>query len=213
MLVLVALALVLVLVVAVLFVRQRRAPVSLVGQTVLITGVAADNMGEALARQSRVRGAARVFMLHSKEAAPGIADVVARVRRTPGGSSSGIVEAHMVDLTDVAATAELIGRVGDVHVAILSHVVCSVFAPATEISVDSLAFHMRVNFYSCAHLAQLLCGPNRPLRRVVLLSSQAALLPQPNRAAYCASKAAATSFFATMAIENPQANIQIVHPG
>lgn len=186
--------------------------VSLAGQRVLVTGVSADNLNAALATCAVEEcGASSVVLLHWR--ATGVDELRERLVATGCACVT-----HNVDLTDDASVRRVLAQVGRVDIAILGHVMCTHYQPAAAIGVDVVRQHMEVNVLSVVRLVQLLCGPQsvygaKRHPRIMVLSSAAALVPQPFRAAYCASKAALSAWVAVWALENATTSVQVVHPG
>jgi NADP-dependent 3-hydroxy acid dehydrogenase YdfG len=187
MLVLAAVIVLIVLIVIVFMSRAASSGPSLTGQNVLITGVSSHNLGEAFAVECVRQGAGHVFLFHWR--AQDIHGVVKRVSATTPMSTrlngTAVVSALELDLTNDEAVLQAIQALPvPPSVALVNHVICSHFDGALSIPTPVVRMHLEVNFVSVVNLVQCLMRQHA-LRRLVVVSSMAALLPQPNRSAYC----------------------------
>ncbi len=189
----------------------------LTGKTVFVSGVSMGNIAHASAKEAVASGAARVVLTSYR--AFGIDNVVAELKRMkPACRIELLVEC---DLTTESGTQRVFdaffGDNGPADLMLLMHVL-NIPRQVEESSTNELVAEMellfRVNVLSYVRLLSRMakqieerCG------RIVVVSSAAAMLPFPSRAAYGCSKAALSMFVAVLAQEHKNLVISCVHPG
>ena len=181
------------------------------GKTVLITG-ASSGIGEALAVEFGRRGAAVALAARRVEV---LREVAGKVE-----AAGGRALAFAVDVRDAgemrAAVAQVVERFGRVDV-LVANAGKGELTLARAFDIEVVTEVLSVNLLGALNsVAAVLPGMlERGAGQIVGISSLAAYRGFPGSGAYCASKAALSTFFESLRVELRTANIYVttIHPG
>ena len=181
------------------------------GKTVLITG-ASSGIGEALAVEFGRRGAAVALAARRVEV---LREVAGRVEAAGGHALAVAVDVR--DASEVrAAVAQAVERFGQVDV-LVANAGKGELTLARAFDIEVVTEVLSVNLLGALNsVAAVLPGMlERGAGQIVGISSLAAYRGFPGSGAYCASKAALSTFFESLRVELRPANIYVttIHPG
>lgn len=182
------------------------------GSVVVLTG-AASGMGEQMARQLAEEGAAALVLLDRD------VDRLAAVAADLTGSAT-VVETHIVDLADRAATLAVATQVLADHPAIdllVNNAGVALLGRFDEMSLEDFEWVLDINLRAPVILTHTLLPALKaaPGSHVVNLSSLFGLIAPAGQSAYCASKFGLRGFSESFAVEVEADGIGVttVHPG
>jgi short-subunit dehydrogenase len=181
------------------------------GRTVLITG-ASSGIGEALAVEFGRRGASVGLLARRVEV---LREVAGKVE-----AAGGRALAVAVDVCDAravkSAVAEVVERFGGIDV-LVANAGKGEITLAREFDIEVVTEVLSVNVLGAMNsVAAVLPGMlERGSGQIVGISSLAAYRGFPGSGAYCASKAALSTFFESLRVELRPRNIFVttIHPG
>ncbi len=181
------------------------------GKTVLITG-ASSGIGAALAVEFGRRGASVALAARREEV---LREVAGRVEAA-GGSALAVA----VDVRDAgevkSAVAQVVERFGRVDV-LVANAGKGEITLARDFDIELVTQVLSVNLLGAMNsVAAVLPGMlERGAGQIVGISSLAAYRGFPGSGAYCASKAALSTFFESLRVELRPGNIYVttIHPG
>lgn len=181
------------------------------GRTVLITG-ASSGIGEALAVEWGRRGASVGLLARREEV---LREVASRVEAAGGQALP--VAADVRDAEAVrAAVAQVVERFGRVDV-LVANAGKGELTLARAFDIEVVTQVLSVNLLGAmnAVAAVLPSMLERGAGQIVAVSSLAAYRGFPGSGAYCASKAALSTFFESLRVELRPSNIYVttIHPG
>lgn len=181
------------------------------GKTVLITG-ASSGIGEALAVEFGRRGASVGLLARRGEV---LREVAAKVEAAGGGALAVAVDVR--DAGEVkSAVAQVVERFGRVDV-LVANAGKGEITLAREFDIETVTQVLSVNLLGAMNsVAAVLPGMlERGAGQIVGISSLAAYRGFPGSGAYCASKAALSTFFESLRVELRPRNIYVttIHPG
>jgi short-subunit dehydrogenase len=179
---------------------------------VVLTG-AASGMGEQMARQLATEGAA-VLVLIDRDTER-LAAVAADL-----GTGSTVVETHVVDLADRAATLALAEAVRGAHPAIdllVNNAGVALLGRFDEMAIEDFEWVLDINLRAPVLLTHSLLPALKaaPASHVINMSSLFGLIAPAGQSAYCASKFGLRGFSESFAVEVEGLGIGVttVHPG
>lgn len=155
---------------------------SLKGRTALVTGVGLNNIGGAFARILPDYGVSNIICIYY-----GNDNIHVLLEDLRNNFPNLVITGIHLDLCDELEVQTKLGHLQNIDVIIINHVICSHFYPSTDIPMEVIRKHMEVNFLSVVRLINLF---HTQFQRLIVMSSMAAVVPNPNRAAYVSSKAA-----------------------
>ncbi|MBI3073984.1 MAG: SDR family NAD(P)-dependent oxidoreductase [Deltaproteobacteria bacterium] len=170
------------------------------GARVLITG-AGGGIGASLALELVARGARSLVLVDVDEAA------LARVRARIDGSSEAAT--HVVDLTDGAAVAALIERVGEIDV-LVNGAGISVPGRFANVSLASIERTIDINLVAAVRLTRLVLPKMRRGGCLVNIASASGLMAPGGLAAYAASKFGLVGFSEALRVELAERDIAVM---
>lgn len=145
--------------------NKNNKSISLVGQTVIITGVAPNNIGASFAWHCADMGANRLILLYWNVDCSQLSHQL--ILRFPTCQFVFLP----VDLCDQDAVEQQLHPYKDsVDMIIISHVICSHYMHATDIPTHVLQLHLNVNFISVTRLVQYF---HHRYTRFIVLSTMA----------------------------------------
>jgi NAD(P)-dependent dehydrogenase (short-subunit alcohol dehydrogenase family) len=181
------------------------------GKTVLITG-ASSGIGEALAVEWGRRGAAVGLLARRAEL---LGEVAAKVEAAGGRALSVAVDVRDAEAVR-AAVSKVIERFGQIDV-LVANAGKGELTLARSFDIEVVTDVLSVNVLGALNTvaAVLPSMLERKAGQIVGISSLAAYRGFPGSGAYCASKAALSTFFESLRVELRPANIYvtIIHPG
>ena len=167
--------------------------------------VAGASSGIGLASAAALAEVGAHVVMAARRAGP-LDEAVAAVR-----GEGGSAEALVLDIADVAATADAVALHGPFDILVNSAGMAR-HTPAVETAADDYDAVMAVNLRGAYFLAQAvakgLIAAGKP-GSIITLSSQMGLVGGVDRAVYCASKHAVEGFTKAMAIEWGPAKIRV----
>ena len=173
------------------------------GKNVFVTG-ASSGIGRACARMFAENGCSVVGVSRNTEE---------KTETFPGGGSLTL---RRLDVTDEAATAELIGSLPEIDIAIL----CAgmgVAGPAETTSLEMTRKQMEVNYFGTLSAAQPCLSKMRSQRRglLIVIGSIAGRVSIPMQSQYSASKYALEAFTDAVRMEMKKYGVRacIIEPG
>lgn len=175
------------------------------GQTVVITGVDAGNVGFFTAI-SVAKTAEKVICVSIEKLSD---TVTAQLRK----EASAKFEFLVLDLTRDESVAQLAQRVTKVDLLCLFHTISARVDALDSSVIALLRKNMEVNFFSFVRLLQTFVPKLSTRGRIIVTSSVAGCVPMPLRTPYSSSKAALGMYVSCLAMEHPNLDIQIVYPG
>ncbi len=184
---------------------------ALSGQVAIVTG-ASSGIGEALSIALAGEGV-RIALAARRVS---LLDRIAERIRADGGQAMSLA----VDVTDDAQVEQMVARVlerwGQIDI-LVANAGIYVQAPTSDLTVEHLRRVMEVNFFGamCSVLAVLPSMRERGSGHIVLMSSQATMIPIPPDGPYVASKAALSGIAQVMRQELCKEHIAVtvVSPG
>jgi len=181
------------------------------GKVILITG-ASSGIGRSLAINLAKRGATVGLLAPQTDILHAIAEEI----RTAGGSALPL-PADVTDaqaLSDAAAT--LRAKYGSIDM-LIANAGIDLNKDATDLRADEVAHLMTVNMIGASNsvAAVMPAMVKQGEGQLVAISSLAAYRGLPKSAAYCASKAAISTFFESLRLDLAEKGIAvtIIHPG
>jgi NADP-dependent 3-hydroxy acid dehydrogenase YdfG len=181
------------------------------GKTVLVTG-ASSGIGEELALRIGSQGAAVGLMARRKDNLTRIAELIEQ-----GGGRALVLAVDVTDAEAVkAAVAEVYGKWARIDVLIANAGIAAT-AHAFELDPVEVARVLQTNVLGAVNCVAAVL-PSMKARRagqIVAISSLAAYRGLPKSGAYCASKAAMSSFFESLRIDlrGSGIDVTVIHPG
>lgn len=161
------------------------------GQTAIVTG-AGRGIGEAVARRLAHDGYRTIIADRDGD----VAEAVAAEIRTHGQDA----QAAELDITDRAAAAALVARLGQVHVLVNNAAIASDMVPLVELPEDRLREMMRINLLGTFIMSQEVLRGMPSGGRIVHIASRG-YLGGAGGAHYVASKAGVVGLTRAMAAE------------
>lgn len=172
------------------------------GKRALVTG-AGKGIGLACAAALAEAGAHVVLAARSKGQIEAAADTI--------NANGGSAEAAELDVTDLAAIEDVVGRTGPFDV-LVNNAGLGKHAPFLEIGPDKYDPVMDVNaravFFMTKAVAKGMVDEGRK-GSIIHISSQMGHIGGPNRVVYCGSKAAVEGMTRAMAIELGPSGIRV----
>lgn len=180
-------------------------------KVVVITG-ASSGIGRALSEELARRGAQVGLIARRAEV---LRDVVSEIEQ-----NGGVALAVAADVTDVeglkSATDQVVATLGPIDVLIANAGIATT-THATKLQPDEMATVLQTNVVGAANsvAAVLPAMMERGQGQLVAIASLSAYRGLPMSAAYCASKAALSSFFESLRIDlnGSGVKVTIVYPG
>ena len=184
-----------------------------VPEQVIVVAGASSGIGRAVARAAGARGAAVVVSARNEEA---LANAVAEIEAA-GGRGLAVPREEASDGDAEALCAQALERFGRIDTVVASAMV-TVYAEVDQLELDELQRVLDVNFLGRVRLYRAALPQLRESRGTFVdVNSALAYRGIPLQAAYCASKAAARTYFESARVEEERrgtgVDICLVLPG